>query len=259
MAINGVRVAGNPGPIRVSTQTTKFAFDLPEVVNRWRGERIATFSAFNKIAFRTSRAVVFQDGASATIETTTKEASIVEIAELDFNSAQREWWTAPPYATLSASDRFKVNAALKALSDFSSHEEDAATIAGFFDDLADDFPDPFGSILEDVYLNGETFLTLLPVVTFTQIGAQWTIQDSKDAFVIEDVGLLFTTAQVLDIVPENFQSQITAVVNNSIAANSSQTLAWLKSGRYSVASDGNIHLMQQFVFDAYATNRYTFA
>lgn len=57
--------------------------------------------------------------------------------------------------------------------------------------------------------------------------------------------------------PPVAQFQI-AEITNTIAANSLQTLGWLKSGRYAQSSDGGVQYVQQYTFDSWPTNRYAF-
>ncbi len=254
MPSKGIRVAGNPAPIRVSYAIERSILEPGETRQIYRGENIAMRSAFDLLGLKANRSSFRQDGAAASAEIVSRSVElVVEVVEIDFTAATRDWWTCPAYASLTSADRFKVLSALKAIEDFSSEGHSAAEIAAFIASLEDDFPAPYAAIVEDVFLNGETYLAILPVITYTRSVSRYYPQK----FVIGDIGKVFSTAAMNAQVPTDPQFDVSEVTN-TIAANSKQTLGWLKSGRRLISSDGTSQYIQQYVFDAYPTARYTF-
>lgn len=256
MPTNGVTVAGTPGPIQVSEQLDRSITESPERRLHYRGERVATASAFGLVAANAAHASYRQDGASATIDVVYKDITeVVDTVEIDFNAVQREWWTCPAYSVLTNGELAAILGRLKALEDYAS---DPTNTPGQVDGERLLYIQQLGGLagqaFDDILANGETYIALLPVVTFTRSVSAF----FGTPFVILDMGKLFTTAQVIANVPGPFQFGI-AQVTNTVAANSLQTLAWLKTGRYGRSSDGGALYIQQYIFDAYATGRYTFA
>ena len=257
---NGVTVAGTPGPIRISEQRYVSRTDAPELHETYRGERVATFSAFGLLVVNAAHASYRQEGASATIDRVFKdETAYVDTVEIDFNAVQREWFYAPVYSGLTVNDVWAVEGAIQELNKYASEEHTYAEVKSKRQQLAvrlalGDGAQLLADAFNDIRLNGLSFTALLPVVTFTRnVAPGW-----PTPFVIADMGKLFTTAGVLSSVPANAQWGIIEVTG-TLAANSLQTLAWFKTGRYGVSSDGGAQYVQQYIFDAYPTNRYVFA
>ncbi len=253
MPPNGVRVHGTPGPIQIREQVDRFLVDAPETRLTYRGERVATASAFPGLSVNTARASYRQDGASAEIELILKATDLfVDIVEIDFNSVQRPWWTSPAYEGFTNDDRLAILGKLRELEIYAGEGHTPAeiatkraTLAGELGALADAF--------NDLILNGETYQALLPVITYTR-----TVSPVFAApFVIADIGRVFSTAAMNANVPLNPQFAVSEIIN-TIAENELQTLGWLKSGRYGISSDGGAQYIQQYTFDAWATARYEF-
>jgi len=259
---NGVTVHGTPGPIRISEQRDVSRTDAPELREIYRGERVATFSAFGLLANNATRASYRQDGASATIDRTFKdESQCVETVEIDFNAVQRDWFTSPYFSTLTGGEVRSVMGRVALVKEY-AETNSAATgephtdveVASYIQTLADAFNNPkCGDGLVDVLQNGETYIALLPVITYTLSVAQ----NYATQFVIADIGKVFYTDSMNANVPLNPQF-VVSEITNTIGANPNQTLGWLKMGRYGISSDGGAQYVQQYIFDAYPTLRYTF-
>ena len=252
---NGVKVHGTPGPIQIREQVDRFLIDAPETRLTFRGEREATLAAFPGLSVNTARASYRQDGASAEIELILKATNVVvDVVEIDFNSVQRPWYTAPFYSGLTTEERGAIAGAVQEFIEFvqtdnPSQAEITAKKAALLAKLGAN-----AAAFDDLYLNGDTYLALLPVITFTRTVAP----TFATPMVILDIGKVFSTAAMNAVVPANPQIPVADVVGNTIAANEQQTLGWLKSGRYGISSDGGAQYIQQYTFDAWPTNRYEF-
>lgn len=253
-APNGVTVAGNPAPIQISEQEDRFLVDAKERRLTYRGERVALASIFPALSVNTVRSTFRQDGASATAEIIVKDGeSIVDIVEIDFNSEQRAWYRAPAYAPLTDNEKTAITAKVQELENYASGDGiTAAQILTKTNSIAAALGS-LGNAFRDLILNGSTYLALLPVVTWTRTVAQ----TFATPFVILDIGKVFSTAAMNANLPVNPQLAI-AEVTNTVAANSLQTLGWLKTGRYSISSDGGVQYIQQYTFDSWPTARYSF-
>lgn len=254
MPPNGVTVVGNPAPIQIQLQEDRFLVDAKERRLTFRGERVAVEAAFPGLALNSVRATYRQDGASGTAEIILKDGeTVVDVVEIDFNSEARAWYRAPAYVTLTDHERTAVVAKVQELENFAAGDGITASqiltktnsIATALGGLGDAF--------RDLILNGPTYLALLPVVTWTRtVGPTF-----ATPYVILDIGKVFSTAAMNANLPLNPQLAVEEVTN-TVAANSLQTLGWLKTGRYSVSSDGGVQYIQQYTFDSWPTARYLF-
>jgi hypothetical protein len=216
---------------------------------------VATASAFGLLATGTEQATYRQDGASASIELTYKDTlTVVDTVEIDFNTVQRPWWTAPLYVTLTPDMRVTLSAAFRKLDKYTSERERTLQeVLTKYIQIRDEMVPFLGAAFEDIKYNGDTYTAIIPVVTFTRAVSHF----YGSAFIIEDMGKVFSTEAMLAQVPAEAQFAIVEVTN-TVGNNGAQTLGWLKSGRYGRTSDGGSNYVQQYVFDAYATNRYRF-
>ena len=257
MAQPGITVAGNPAPIRVSVSRDVARTDAPETRYVYRGTNLAVGSAFTLLASGAARASFRQDGASASAEIVYKEiTAFQDVIEIDFNSVHREWWTAPAYAAFAATTRVNIIAAIERFNKEAAELDSPAAIAALFTnekDVLNNNVAGAGDAFEDIWMNGETYLALLPVVTFTRNVSR----EHRESFVISNIGLVFSTAAIIAELPRIAQWAVSEVTN-TVATNALQTLGWLKTGRYGVTSDGGAQYVQQFIFDSWPTARYTF-
>lgn len=253
-APNGVTVHGNPAPIQTQLQEDRFLVDAKERRLTFRGERVAMESAFPSLAFNSVRATYRQDGASGTAEIILKDGtSIVDVVEIDFNSEQRAWYRAPANVGFSNHEQVAIAGKAQELEQFAASDKTPAEVLAEMNSMAAALGGDLGDAFLDLIRNGPTYLALLPVVTWTRtVGPTF-----ANPFVILDIGKVFSTAAMTANLPLNPQLAVDEVTN-TVAANSLQTLGWLKAGRYSVASDGGVQYIQQYTFDSWPTRRYEF-
>lgn len=255
MPPNGVRVHGTPGPIRISEGIHLAIADAPERRLSYRGERVAMFSQFGLLAANAAHATLQQDGASASAEIIIKDIEgIVDIVEIEFNSVSRDVFFSPGYSELTNGDRAAILGKLKVLEAYANDDAHTpAQVESKRASLEAELGGIVGEAFDDIIANGDTYLALLPVITYTRTVAV----NFATPFVILDIGKVFSTAAMNQNVPLNPQFAVTEITN-TIFANPLQTLGWLKSGRYQIASDGGAQYIQQYTFDAWPTARYTF-
>ncbi len=257
---HGVTIAGTPGPIKIGEEVERSLVRPIQHRVHFRGERTSTYAGYNSIANKSSEATYRQDGASATIDALYRDDdTYIDIVEISFNSVQREWWTMPANATLTEVQRATILGELRRLDAFAAEGHTGSEIADEYQDIVDNLSPPLDDAFEDVFFNGDTYAALLPVLTWTR-----TVSPIYSTpFVILDIGKVFSTNSLLGalsnagISASDIQFQI-AEVTNTIAANSLQTLGWLKTGRKVDASDGGGHYVHEWIFDAYRTRGYTF-
>ena len=261
MSTNGVTVAGNPGPIRIGEQRIVNKASPLEHHVFWRGERVATLAALNTLQNKSTYISYRQDGALGDVEVIYRnDEAVIDTVEIEFNSVQRDWWTIPAYAALTNAERVKIQGALAELTKFLQEEHTPAEREAKLASLGTALGGTLTNAFYDIFYNGDTYIALLPVITWTRMVSQY----YNIPIVIEDVGCVFSTASVIGALQlagvdpgATIQFQI-GEVTNTIAANSLQTLGWLKTGRRIVTSDGGAQYVHQWIFDAYRTSGYLF-
>ena len=254
-------VHGTPGPIRIAEAVSRSRTDAPEYRTTYRGEIQGVASLYG---FTIGRAEVYanaahssfrQEGALATLEFTYKDDStITETIEIDFNAVQRSWSTAPYYATLTASAIGAVEAVAQGFIEYAKDVDQLGTAVEFGlrkSQLVTAFGAVAGDAFEDLLMNGPSYNALLPVITYIRNVSV----NFATPFIIADIGKVIYTSSLS--IPTNPQFAVSEVTN-TIGVNSLQELGWFKTGRYGIASDGGAQYVQQYIFDAYSTLRYTF-
>ena len=253
MPPKGVTVAGNPSPIRVSQALSQSVIDSPELRYDFVGEGVGMFAAHNALAQGATRSMIRQDGPLARAEYIYKSKDITDVVEIDFNQSQRNWWEAPVYAPLTQSQRLTIIGALRQIDEYAGEQGRTPTqIAAEVARLAA-LLGALGAAFNEIILCGTSYLALLPVVTFTRSVSL----DFGTPFLIEDIGKVFSTTAMNANVPLNPQFVVTEIIS-TIGVSAGHTLGWLKHGRYGISSDGSAQYIQQYVFDAYPTARYSF-
>jgi len=260
MRPRGVTVAGNPAPIRVAQQRTDALGEAPEFRYRYRGEWTALNAAYllNKFGSVGSRLV--QDGAAGDAEYIYKDTLSSEAhVEFETEEVSRPWFYAPYYSTLTASGIAFVNAQVKAHLQFV--QDNDPTQAEASSDLAARVTAAGGSAsvagyaIEDIILNGDSYVAFLPHITYTVNLSPRT----GTPMIIADVGKVYSTNTLASQIPELGSALFQAAdILNTITPNSHQTVGWLKRARMGYSSDGGAQYVQSFRFDAYRTSGYTF-
>ena len=260
MRPRGVTVAGNPAPIRVGQVRTDAIGEAPEFRYRYRGEWDAINSAYLGHRKSSVGSRISQDGAAGDAEYIYKDITLIEShVEFETEEVSRPWHYSPYYATLTASEIAFVQANVRGHLQFV--EENNPTQAAASADLAARITAAGGSgslsgqAIEDVLLNGDSYVAFLPHITYTvNLSPHTAVR-----LIIADIGKVYSTATLSAEIPELGSALFTAAdILNTVTPNSAQTVGWLKRARMGYSSDGGAQYVQSYRFDAYPTNRYTF-
>jgi hypothetical protein len=254
-----VTVAGTASPIIVGIERHDAVGQGPEARERHRGEWDALQAGYLANAFRDGvvQSSIRQEGAVGSAEYTFKDPVLIEQhVEFDTEEVTRPWFFAPYYATLTASEvalvESEVTGHRKYLEDSSPTPAEAS--ADLDDRVTSMVNALAGEAIEDLLLNGDSYIAFLPVITYT-INAS---PDYATRLIIDDVGKIYTTVQLSSAIPNLNDALFQAAdILNTVTANELQTVGWLKRARMGYSSDGGAQYVQSFRFDAWPTNRYT--